>query len=306
MAKINLPTEILLMISGSLEDSDFLSLRRTFRVLFEILSYSLYRKYSKQGGRIILDAAFLGMVPLVQFLLKENKELVDYHQANGRTALSYAAQMGRIEVAKLLIQVKRSGVDSRNFTYCDVRYAGQSKQRIGDWKARLSRKRRNEGLKRGFDSKDSYGLTPLLYAARADKEDIVELLLATKIPDVNRKDFYGCSSLYYAAKNENQDLITLLLEKGGANVNFKGNDGRTDLSSASMYGHTRVVEQFLEIPGLEMDSQDDYGETAVSYAAKNSHKDIVKLLVLERIRRIPFKPECCRVHLDGNFDTETL
>jgi hypothetical protein len=75
------------------------------------------------------------------------------------------------------------------------------------------------------DSKDSYGRTPLSYAA------VVQLLLARDDVDANSKDNDGRTPLSRAARIGHEVVAQLLLARANvdANVNSKDNDGRTPL-----------------------------------------------------------------------------
>ncbi|KAI1278295.1 hypothetical protein F5Y07DRAFT_406966 [Xylaria sp. FL0933] len=57
---------------------------------------------------------------------------------------------------------------------------------------------------------------------------------------VNRKDSFGRTPLSYAAANGHQSIVQLLLEKG-ANINTRDMNGLTPLSWARRYGHTGII-----------------------------------------------------------------
>ena len=67
-------------------------------------------------------------------------------------------------------------------------------------------------LKNGYnpDLQDSYGRTPLSWAARGGHEAVVKLLLETGKVDVESKDEYGQTPLSLAAEGEHEAVVELL------------------------------------------------------------------------------------------------
>jgi ankyrin repeat protein len=79
--------------------------------------------------------------------------------------------------------------------------------------------------------KDGGGLTPLVYAARADDLDSVKALLAAGA-DINQTTLYGWSPLLVATQNRYYKLGAYLLDHG-ANVNLANKGGWTPLYLAT-------------------------------------------------------------------------
>jgi ankyrin repeat protein len=70
-----------------------------------------------------------------------------------------------------------------------------------------------------MDLKDSYGRTPLSWAARNGHEAVVKLLLE-KGAELETKDvYYDQTPLSWAARNGQEAVVKLLLEKGAQNYN---------------------------------------------------------------------------------------
>ena len=135
-------------------------------------------------------------------------------------------------------------------------------------------------LERGADveCKDTYGQTPLSWAAGNGHEAVVKLLLE-KEADVECKDTYGRTPLGWAAGNGHEAVVKLLLEKG-ADVECKDTGfGQTPLSRAAGNGHEAVVKLLLE-KGADVECKDTgFGRTPLSRAAGNGHEAVVKLLL---------------------------
>ena len=130
------------------------------------------------------------------------------------------------------------------------------------------------------DSKDKYGQTPLSWAAERGHKAVVKLLLETGKVDVDSKDKpFGQTPLWWAAGGGHEAVVKLLLETGKADVDPKDDPGQTPLSLAAKRGHEAVVKLLLETGEVDVDSKDDHGRTPLSWAAEKGHEAVVKLLV---------------------------
>ncbi|KAI9774450.1 MAG: hypothetical protein M1839_001733 [Geoglossum umbratile] len=139
-------------------------------------------------------------------------------------------------------------------------------------------------LKNGYnpDVRNSYGETPLLWAAQKGHEAVVKLLLAKDGVDINSKDSrWGQTPLSWAAWEGREAVVKLLLEKDGADINSKdSNLGQTPLTWAAQRGHEAVVKLLLEKDGVDINSKDSrWGQTPLSWAAQRGHEAVVKLLL---------------------------
>jgi hypothetical protein len=98
-----------------------------------------------------------------------------------------------------------------------------------------------------LDYKDTYGQTPLSWAARNGHEEVVELLLEKGA----ELESYGRTPLSWAAWNGHEAVVE------GAELESYS---RTPLSWAARNGHKAVVELLLE-KGAELETKDTYGLT---------------------------------------------
>ena len=134
-----------------------------------------------------------------------------------------------------------------------------------------------------LDSKDSYGRTPLLWAAIRGHDTVVQLLLATGQVDIDSKDkgvatpWEGRTPLLYASRSGHKAIVQLLLEKG-ADIEAKDCNGQTPLSCAAEARHEATVQLLLE-KGADIESKEHYSQTPLSQAAQFGHEAIVQLLL---------------------------
>ena len=132
------------------------------------------------------------------------------------------------------------------------------------------------------DLRDTYGRTPLSYAAEKGHKAMVELLLGGGA-DVESKDkVWEMTPLSFAAANGHLEAVRFLV-KAGADVEPKDKVwGMTPLSCAAASGHLDVVEFLVKEGGADVESRDSrWGQTALSFAAANGHLEVVRFLVKE-------------------------
>jgi hypothetical protein len=96
--------------------------------------------------------------------------------------------------------------------------------------------------------------------------------------DVDLKDSYGRTPLSYAATRGHEAVVRLLLDTGKVDAESKDASGRTPLLYAAAYGHETVVRLLLDTGKVDAESKDSYGQTSLSYAAENGHEAVVKRL----------------------------
>ena len=138
-------------------------------------------------------------------------------------------------------------------------------------------------LNRGADpnARDSFGSTPLHWAARFTCSETVQVLLEYKA-DANSQKRTGdtslCDAIFgYGSSQEVVDLVRQLLEHG-ADPNICNDRHSTPLHHASSRGLLEVARVLLSYEA-KLDEKDGQGRTPFQVALSNGHHEIAKLLL---------------------------
>ncbi|KMU77168.1 Pfs [Coccidioides immitis RMSCC 3703] len=108
----------------------------------------------------------------------------------------------------------------------------------------LEKKRRSRFPSSPEHMKDSYGRTPLFWAASRGHGEVARLLLDNGA-NVNSKDKNKLTPLHVATTSEHTKLMTLFLDRG-AHIEAKGASGDTPLARAIENGSKEVIKVLLE------------------------------------------------------------
>ncbi|KAI3011329.1 hypothetical protein CBS147352_1920 [Aspergillus niger] len=142
---------------------------------------------------------------------------------SGRDALSHAAEQGKVEMVRILIE---SGM-------VDI------------------------------DGKDDQGRTAFSWAAGPDEhtlnhspkpkqawddlqKEVMYVLLSTGCVDVNSRDGYQRTPLFWAVKENKPVAVDILLEASDTEVDCKSLTGKTPLSVAAVHGHVAMLRKLLQ------------------------------------------------------------
>ena len=107
-----------------------------------------------------------------------------------------------------------------------------------------------------------------------ETEAVFELFLKAKAP-LNSADNEGITPLLLAAKAGNEDIVEEMLDNG-ANLHLADNKGRTPLMAASAYGREEIVELLLD-ENADVNARTGDGMTALFYARQFGHRNFAVL-----------------------------
>ena len=196
--------------------------------------------------------------------LNYRKDLKQYAK---RTPLSWAAQEGRINIIKLLLQTETSVDDM-------------------DAKGRTPLSRASENgheavaellINKGADvNAGNYGKTPLLQALRYGQTEVAKLLI-NKGAYVNIYDNQGWNPLLQASICGYEEVAKLLINMG-ADINVYGNDGRASLLHTIIQGHAKVAKLLIDM-GADINVCDKDGWTPLLCALIYGQTEVAKLLI---------------------------
>ncbi len=172
----------------------------------------------------VADAAMKGDKAALKSLITQKAD-VNAPQADGATAMQWAAYRSDVDVADMLIaagaDVKKPNRDGMTpLTLAAINGSAPMVSRI---------------LKAGADvnEKDPQNQTPLMFASRNGNPDVVKVLLDAKA-DVNAKEkLRGTTALMWAAEQGHPAAVKLLIEHGAdvsASSNFDSKGGTAYLA----------------------------------------------------------------------------
>jgi len=271
---------------------------------------------TRYGVTAMSLAAEVGDTEALRILLDAGAD-VESPAADGMTSLMAVARTGNVAAATLLLE-RGADVNARErwgeqsaLMWAAARRHPDMIQLLLDHGADIDAASINRDYQRHVTaegrpkSMDTGGFTPLLYAARENCLDCVDVLLANGA-DINKPDPDGVSPLHLAIMNANWDLARKLID-AGANVNQWDKYGMAPLFSI-VGNYTRLdggkgsIDPLNETTGREIldlllahganpnmqlffrpadvrGSTNTRGSTPLIRAANNADMEIVQLLL---------------------------
>lgn len=211
-----------------------------------------------QTGDVLQLAARIGL----------NKALPDGRHP-GMTPLMAAAERGRVEVVKLLVE-KRASLeitDPSGWTALMHAVQGQRPDAVSlllESSAAVNAVAKADG-----------GVTPLMLAAGAARPELCDALLAAGA-SVGLRDEEGRRPLHYAAKKGNNGALLSLL-RAKAKVEDRTVDGLTALLVAASAGRTESV-RILLANRADVHATDRMGRPASKIAGIYEHDRVLRVL----------------------------
>ncbi|KAI5836958.1 ankyrin repeat-containing domain protein [Morchella snyderi] len=143
------------------------------------------------------------------------------------------------------------------------------------------------------NERDEKCLTPLMLAAKSDKSENVNFMLAIReqddgrklgegnlaICDINARDINGLTALHHAALAGHVSAVESLMRDPGLKINEKTELGETALYLAARKGHTSTVGILLGHKEIEPNFKDMSEKTPLMIAADRGYEEVVKVLI---------------------------
>ena len=220
------------------------------------------------GDMRLIDAAKNSDAKAVRSLLAQHVD-VNAAEADGFTALHWAAQRDNLEIVSLLLDAGANSKAATRYNITPLSLACTN----GD-AAMIDRL-----LKAGVDpnSTSEDGQTALMTAALTGRVDAVKLLLAHGA-NVNAKEpWKGQTALMWAASEGNSDAASMLIEFG-AEVNAKSKSGFTPFLFAVRNGHIDAAKVLLA-HGANVNDVAPDGTSALGMAVVNAYYELAMVLL---------------------------
>lgn len=216
----------------------------------------------------LIDAVKNGDSKAVRSLLEHHAD-INATEADGFTALHWAAQRDNLEIADLLLNAGANVKAASRFNITPLSLACTN----GD-AALIDR-----FLKAGADpnATSEQGQTALMTAALTGKTDAVKLLLVRGAKVNTKEPWKGQTALMWAASEGNTDAAGMLIEFG-AEVNAKSNSGFTPFLFAVRNGHIDAAKVLLE-HGANVNDVAPDGTSVLGMAVINAYYELAVVLL---------------------------
>ncbi|GIK06564.1 hypothetical protein Aspvir_002214 [Aspergillus viridinutans] len=266
MNLLDLPTEVLAMIAGALQNAkDINSLARTSRALYSCINYVLYKSdVQNESGKALIWAARRNKPATARMSLQAGvKTLKQWH----RTPLVFALKRGHEAMMRLLLD---EGVDPD-----EILFEGSRMETTALYMAASSGY--DAIVKLLIDKGASVNLKkapghPLVIAASNNRKTVVRLLLENGADPNATRRYDNTTALNIAVMRGNSEIVSMLLHKG-AHTEMGDDHGTTPLHAAIKKNHCKITQLLLE-GGADVGARDSSGctplDSAMTYGSQRS------------------------------------
>ena len=229
--------------------------------------HALVEVKSQCGWAALHQAAENGRIEVARLLIERGTK-VNVKSQKGWTALHLAAENGHIEMVKFLIE-RGAEVKAKSQKGWTALHLAAENGHIEMVKFLIE-----HGV--AINTQSGSGMTALHQAARNGHIKMVKFLIE-RGAEVKAKSQEGWTALHLAAEKGHIEMVKFLIEHGVA-INTQSESGMTALHQAAMNGHIEMVKFLIE-RGAEVKAKSQKGWTALHLAAENGHIEMVKFLI---------------------------
>ena len=248
-------------VAGRVDIADYL-LQHKASVNIQADSVIDFTLIAGGGKTALMFACSIGSIELVNLLLSYKAD-ASISNAAGLSALTTAADNGKLEVVKLLVELSPS-IDVSIKSYALYRASIVDHLEVMQYLH-----------EQGAEVNAVYGMeSALLSAAKCGSLDLVKLLLGMggKV-----RAMYNFRPLLVALQNGHEEVVHFLLEYG-ASVHDRDNAGRGALMFAVQGGNIELVKLVIN-QECEINLVDRYGNSPLMLAVAKDQIEIAKLLM---------------------------
>lgn len=228
----------------------------------------------------LLESAKNGHAEATRFLIENGKADVNFHYKHNDTPLILASSQGHYEVVRILLENPEIEIDKigkNNNTAWMAAYLNGHNEIAG----LLADKGANFGIREA----------KLLNAAKSDDIESVDWIKSNiaQVENINVRDREGITPLMWASKKGKLDVVRKLLEFSGEDapklIEAKTDSDKTALMFASENGHFEIVKELLSHVTNDIQKEKVICEetiekrTALMEACKNGHLRIAQILL---------------------------
>ena len=220
------------------------------------------------GINALMLAAMKGNTEVVTYLCN-NHALVNFQSKDGKTPIFYAAIGGHTETMKALIDKGASPniVDCQGYTplwYTRINSKTEALQFLVEHGADINHRAPD-------------GRNILMQLEKDDRSaEAATKYLISKGADVNAVDKYGNTPLLIAARTQRQFIVRYLVD-AGANKDITDKKGFTPLMIAAYDGEMGTAKYLIR-KGCNLTLKSQRGMTALDYARARSHEDLADVI----------------------------
>ena len=134
-----------------------------------------------------------------------------------------------------------------------------------------------------INAKGSRGNTPLHYACKKGKYEIVKFLTNHHECNIEAENFYYKDrAVHLACESGHIDIVRHLVINKHCDINAKNSRGYTPLHYACGEGKYEIVKFLTDHPECNIEAESNYNIRAVHLACESGHIDIVRHLVINK------------------------